>query len=89
MLRLAPRTFVDDLERGIASIEDAVGVRPDLYRPPYGIFSYPGIVEVSARGLAPLLWSRWGHDWRAARPPDAIASEATEDLARRRRAAAP
>lgn len=80
MLRLAPPTFVEDLERGIASIEHAAGVRPDLFRPPYGIFSYPGIAEVSARGLAPLLWSRWGHDWRAARPPDAIASEATEDL---------
>ncbi len=80
VLRLTPRTFVDDLERGIASIEKATGLRPDLYRPPYGIFSYPSIVEVSARGLEPLLWSRWGHDWRADRSPEAIASEATEGL---------
>jgi peptidoglycan/xylan/chitin deacetylase (PgdA/CDA1 family) len=80
MLRLTPRTFVDDLERAIATVEDATGVRPRLYRPPYGIFSFPGIVEVRARGLEPLLWSRWGHDWRADRPPEAIASEATEDL---------
>jgi len=80
MLRLAPRTFVDDLERGIAAVEDAVGVRPDLYRPPYGIFSYPGMVEVRARGLRSLLWSRWGHDWRAARRPEEIAAEATKDL---------
>jgi peptidoglycan/xylan/chitin deacetylase (PgdA/CDA1 family) len=79
-LRLPPRTFVDDLERGIASIEDATGLRPGLYRPPYGIFSYPGIVEVRARALEPLLWSRWGHDWRAGRSPDAIASEATAEL---------
>ncbi len=79
-LRLTPRTFVDDLERGIASIEGATGVRPDLYRPPYGIFSYPGIVEVRARGLEPLLWSRWGHDWRADRSPEGIAAEATEGL---------
>jgi peptidoglycan/xylan/chitin deacetylase (PgdA/CDA1 family) len=80
MLRLAPRTFVEDLERGIAAIEDAAGTRPELYRPPYGIFSFPGIAEVKARGLEPLLWSRWGHDWRAARPPEAIATEATEEL---------
>jgi peptidoglycan-N-acetylglucosamine deacetylase len=79
-LRLAPRTFVEDLERGISSIETATGRRPDLYRPPYGIFSYPGIIEVRARGLAPLLWSRWGHDWRADRSPDAIATEVTKDL---------
>ena len=80
MLRLAPRTFVDDLERGLAVVEDAIDYRPALYRPPYGIFSFPGIAEVRARGLEPLLWSRWGHDWRAGRSPEAIASEATEDL---------
>ena len=34
MLRLAPRTFVDDLERGIAAIEDAVGRRPEIYTGP-------------------------------------------------------
>ncbi|HSD23776.1 MAG TPA: polysaccharide deacetylase family protein [Solirubrobacterales bacterium] len=79
-LRLAPRTFVEDLERGIASIEEATGLSPELYRPPYGIFSYPGIVEVRARGLEPLLWSRWGHDWRTDRSPEAIAAEVTEDL---------
>jgi peptidoglycan/xylan/chitin deacetylase (PgdA/CDA1 family) len=80
MLRLAPRTFVGDLERGIAAIEDALGLRPDLYRPPYGIFSYPGMVEVSARGLRSLLWSRWGHDWRASWPPERIAAEVAGDL---------
>ncbi|MFL5907706.1 MAG: polysaccharide deacetylase family protein [Solirubrobacterales bacterium] len=80
MLRLAPRTFVDDLERGIAAIEDAVGIRPDLYRPPYGVFSFPGIAEVKARGLAPLLWSRWGHDWRGRRSAEAIAAEVTGEL---------
>jgi peptidoglycan/xylan/chitin deacetylase (PgdA/CDA1 family) len=80
MLRLAPRTFVDDLERGIGAIEDAVGLRPEIYRPPYGIFSYPGMVEVKARGLRSLLWSRWGHDWRATRPPEKITAEVARDL---------
>jgi peptidoglycan-N-acetylglucosamine deacetylase len=79
-LRLPPRSFVDDLERAIASIEQATGLRPDLFRPPYGIFSYPSIVEVRARGLEPLLWSRWGHDWRSDRSPAAIAAEVAEDL---------
>jgi peptidoglycan-N-acetylglucosamine deacetylase len=80
VLRLAPRTFVDDLERGIATIEDAVGARPTVYRPPYGIFSYPAIAEVKVRGLEPLLWSRWGHDWRSDVTPKEIAGEATEEL---------
>jgi peptidoglycan-N-acetylglucosamine deacetylase len=80
MLRLPPATFVEDLERGIAAIEDAVGLHPELYRPPYGIFSYPGMVEVRARGLRSLLWSRWGHDWRAGRTAAEISTEATRDL---------
>ncbi|MGE5857143.1 MAG: polysaccharide deacetylase family protein [Solirubrobacterales bacterium] len=80
VLRLAPRTFVDDLERGIAAIEDTVGLRPELYRPPYGILSFPGMVEVTVRGLRTLLWSRWAHDWRADRSAAEIAAEATEDL---------
>jgi peptidoglycan-N-acetylglucosamine deacetylase len=75
MLRLPPAAFVEDLEQGMAAIELATGERPGLYRPPYGIFSYPGMLEVRARGLEPLLWSRWGHDWRASRPPEAIAAE--------------
>lgn len=80
VLRLAPRTFVDDLERGIAAIEDTVGLRPELYRPPYGILSYAGMVEVKVRGLRTLLWSRWARDWRADRSAGEIAAEATEDL---------
>jgi peptidoglycan/xylan/chitin deacetylase (PgdA/CDA1 family) len=80
MLRLAPGTFVEDLERAIETIGDAVGEQPELYRPPYGIFSSPGMVEVRARGLRSLLWSRWGHDWRAARPAREIAAEVTRDL---------
>jgi Predicted xylanase/chitin deacetylase len=80
MLRLAPRTFIDDLERGIAAIEDAVGRRPEIYRPPYGIFSYPGMLEVKVRGLRSLLWSRWGHDWRAMRPAAKIVAEVTREL---------
>jgi peptidoglycan-N-acetylglucosamine deacetylase len=80
MLRLPPAAFVEDLQEGIAAIELAVGERPKLYRPPYGIFSYPGMLEVKARGLGSLLWSRWGHDWRASRTPNEIAAEVTEDL---------
>jgi peptidoglycan/xylan/chitin deacetylase (PgdA/CDA1 family) len=81
MLRLTPGMFAEDLQRGMATIEDATGVRPVDYRPPYGIFSFPGIGEVRRRGLRPLLWSRWGHDWRGGRPPEAIAGELTGSIA--------
>ena len=75
MLRLTPRSLAADLERGSASIEAAAGLRPGLYRPPYGIFSAAGLRTARRRGLRILLWSRWGHDWRARITPAAIAAE--------------
>jgi peptidoglycan-N-acetylglucosamine deacetylase len=79
-LRLGPGAVREDLRRGAAAIEEATGVSPNIYRPPYGIFSTPGLRVVRAAGYAPLLWSRWGRDWRRDATPDEIARLATEDL---------
>jgi peptidoglycan/xylan/chitin deacetylase (PgdA/CDA1 family) len=80
-LRLPPRTLARDLDAGHATIAEATGVAPRHYRPPYGIFSPAGLALVRRRGWAPLLWSRWGHDWRLHRAPGQIAAELTERLA--------
>jgi peptidoglycan/xylan/chitin deacetylase (PgdA/CDA1 family) len=80
-LRVAPRALARDLDRGHATIAEATGVAPRCYRPPYGIFSPAGLAHVRRRGWAPLLWSRWGHDWRLHRTPAQIAAEVTERLA--------
>jgi peptidoglycan/xylan/chitin deacetylase (PgdA/CDA1 family) len=79
-LRIGPRALAEDLDRGAAMIAEATGVAPALYRPPYGIFSPAGLALVRRRGWAPLLWSRWGHDWRRRITPQAIAAEVTEDV---------
>jgi len=79
-LRLSIGAIRDDLRRGAAAIEEATGVSPTIYRPPYGIFSAGGLVEVRGAGYAPWLWSRWGRDWRADATPEGIAAKATEDL---------
>lgn len=66
-LTMTPRTLAADLDRGRAALSDALGAEPSgLYRPPFGIFSAVGIGLVRRRGLRPMLWSRWGHDWRGA-----------------------
>ncbi len=80
-LRFTPRALADDLDRGHATIAEATGVAPRHYRPPFGIFSPAGLALVRRRGWAPLLWSRWGHDWRLHRTPAQIAGELTERLA--------
>jgi peptidoglycan/xylan/chitin deacetylase (PgdA/CDA1 family) len=80
-LRMPPRRLAHDLDKGHATIAEATGVAPRHYRPPYGIFSPAGLVIVRRRGWSPLLWSRWGHDWRLHRTPAQIAGELTERLA--------
>jgi peptidoglycan/xylan/chitin deacetylase (PgdA/CDA1 family) len=80
-LRLTPRALADDLDRGHATIAEATGGAPRCYRPPLGVFSPAGLSLVRRRGWEPLLWSRWGHDWRLHRTPAQIAAELTGRLA--------
>jgi peptidoglycan/xylan/chitin deacetylase (PgdA/CDA1 family) len=79
-LRLTPRQLEDDLRRGAAAIEDALGRPPIWHRPPYGIYSRAGLAATRAQGLRPLLWSRWGKDWRRLTTPQRIAACATRDI---------
>ena len=80
MLRLSPGQLRDDLDRAVTTISEATGTMPTIYRPPYGIFSLSGPGVVRSRGLQPLLWSRWGHDWRAAATASTISTEVTRVL---------
>lgn len=70
----------DDLARGTDTIKTATGVDPRWHRPPYGLYSPAGLDEVRERGLKPLLWSRWGKDWRRLTTPQRIAARATARL---------
>lgn len=79
-LKLGRATLLDDLQRGTAAIEDAVGERPRWHRPPYGIYSPSGLAAARAAGLEPLLWSRWGKDWRGQTTPARIARRALRGL---------
>jgi peptidoglycan-N-acetylglucosamine deacetylase len=79
-LRLSAAAIADDLARGVAAIEDAVGSTPNWHRPPFGIYSPAGLCAARGAGLAPLLWSRWGKDWRARTTPRRIAARATRSL---------
>jgi peptidoglycan/xylan/chitin deacetylase (PgdA/CDA1 family) len=79
-LRLRPAEVARDLERGRAVIADAIGAPPRLHRPPYGIYSAAGLAAARAAGLEPLLWSRWGKDWRRFTTPERIAARATASV---------
>jgi peptidoglycan-N-acetylglucosamine deacetylase len=80
LLRRSVRELALDLDRARSVIEDAAGVSPVLYRPPYGVFSSGGLAHVRARGWRPLLWSRWGRDWERRATPSSIARRASARL---------
>lgn len=79
-MRLAPREFERDLRRAIDVIGTVCDRSPALYRPPYGIFTLAGLSAVREASLQPLLWSRWGRDWRAHTNAEEIARLASRDL---------
>jgi peptidoglycan-N-acetylglucosamine deacetylase len=75
-LRMTHAQVADDLARGCAAISDALGQQPLWHRPPYGIYSSAGLTAARGAGLRPLLWSRWGKDWRKLTTPSRIAARA-------------
>jgi peptidoglycan/xylan/chitin deacetylase (PgdA/CDA1 family) len=77
-LRMRAAEARADLERGAAAIADAVGVAPRWHRPPYGIYSPGGLAAARELGFKPLLWSRWGKDWRRFTTPSRITARATD-----------
>jgi peptidoglycan/xylan/chitin deacetylase (PgdA/CDA1 family) len=82
-MRLLPAEFADDLRRAVDVVGEVSGVRPTLYRPPYGIFTLVGLSQVRQASLEPLLWSKWGRDWRATTTAEEIVRLATRDLSDR------
>ena len=79
-VRLTERELAEDLARAHDAIASATGTAPALHRPPYGIYSPAGL-KLARRRYAPVLWSRWGKDWRRLTTPDRIAARATRSLA--------
>jgi peptidoglycan-N-acetylglucosamine deacetylase len=69
-----------DVRRGAVVVRAATGAELAWHRPPYGLYSPAGLRAVRATGLEPLLWSRWGKDWRRFTTPERIASRATANL---------
>ena len=77
LLRLTPRQVRSDIDRARAAIEDATGISPALYRPPYGALNTSALRVANARGWRTLLWSHWGRDWERGATPESIAARVT------------
>ena len=68
----------EDIARAQATIEEATGGSPTLYRPPYGVLNASALRMARARGWRTLLWSHWGRDWEARATPESIAARVTD-----------
>ncbi|MCL2769882.1 MAG: polysaccharide deacetylase family protein [Solirubrobacterales bacterium] len=78
LARLAPWQVRADIERAHATIAQATGRAPTLYRPPYGILNAAALRIARARGWRVVLWSHWGLDWRDDATPLSIAATLTD-----------
>jgi len=68
-----------DLRLAAREIAEVTGVRPRWFRPPYGVLSAGTLWAARDVGLAPVLWTAWGKDWRAG-PPAHVAAEVMKTL---------
>ena len=78
LLRLTPWQVREDLARAEASIAEATGCTPTLYRPPYGVLNAAALRLARRRGWRTLLWTHWGRDWEANATPGSIAERVTD-----------
>jgi peptidoglycan/xylan/chitin deacetylase (PgdA/CDA1 family) len=74
------RALSDDIRRAVDALGRTAGVAPRLYRPPHGAFTVTGLRLIRTLGLEPLLWSKWGRDWRRGATRFTIAEAATKGL---------
>ena len=77
LLVRGPGAVREDLRRAREVLEQLSGRSVRLWRPPHGVLTTSGLSAARERGWQPMLWSRWGRDWRAAATPVSIAREAS------------
>jgi peptidoglycan-N-acetylglucosamine deacetylase len=64
---LRRKAMAEEIDRAQLAIEKATGVRPKLFRPPYGIRWFGLSSLLRERGLRMIMWSGTGFDWKYGR----------------------
>jgi peptidoglycan-N-acetylglucosamine deacetylase len=83
LLGRGPAATYRDIAAATGLIEDATGVRPRFYRPPYGILTTSAAVAAARLGLQPVLWTAWGKDWSAQATASSVRRTVARQLADR------
>ncbi|HXY92489.1 MAG TPA: polysaccharide deacetylase family protein [Acidimicrobiia bacterium] len=77
MLRRTPGGAERDVARAYDTIAAATGVEPRWFRPPFGILSFSSLRAARRHGMATVLWTTWGRDWRREATPDSVVVDVT------------
>ncbi|MER6983196.1 polysaccharide deacetylase family protein [Streptomyces carpinensis] len=80
LLVRGPRATYDDLARARDAVADVTGRPPALFRPPYGVMTTAAHLACRRLGLAPVLWTCWGEDWRRRATPRSVTDTVLRDL---------
>jgi peptidoglycan/xylan/chitin deacetylase (PgdA/CDA1 family) len=64
LYRLSAAQIEDEIARTQAAIEDGAGLRPRLFRPPYGIRWFGLFPALEKHALRAVMWSACAYDWR-------------------------
>ncbi len=65
--------MAEEIDRTQAAIERVTGVRPKLFRPPYGVRWFGLFAVLGQRGMRAVQWSDAGFDWEKGNLPGDIA----------------
>jgi peptidoglycan/xylan/chitin deacetylase (PgdA/CDA1 family) len=76
LLRLTPAAVAADLDRA----RETIAPSAPLHRAPYGVYSWPALAAVRARGWTPVLWSAWGRDWARGATAESVGARVVRDL---------
>lgn len=77
-LSRSPGALRADLERATALIGAVTGAELRWFRPPYGVLTGGTLLAARAAGLAPVLWTAWGRDWRRPAPASVVGTIAAD-----------
>ncbi|MGD1104722.1 MAG: polysaccharide deacetylase family protein [Terriglobia bacterium] len=58
------RRIAAEIDQTQAIIEQVVGFRPNIFRPPYGARWFGLVPTLVERGMHMVLWSATGYDWK-------------------------
>jgi peptidoglycan-N-acetylglucosamine deacetylase len=58
------RRIAEEIDRTQTVIENCVGFRPGIFRPPYGSRWFGLVPTLRERGMHLVMWSATGYDWK-------------------------